>query len=139
MSVRHTHLTLDLNGSYLANPVVPVGPLLDPFPSWAANTEGDSDALQSVLGFEIDPEDRIWILDQVRMATAQQLVSLVMALRLCAIFVSILNRLPQGQGCRCRRSAWLDQIGDLRLHKRRSDPDVSVPARSGKSEQQLSE
>ena len=38
--------------------------VLQPFPSWDMNREGDADALQSVLGFEIDPLDRVWILDQ---------------------------------------------------------------------------
>eukprot|EP01102_Stenamoeba_stenopodia_P022935 TRINITY_DN9745_c0_g1_i1.p1 TRINITY_DN9745_c0_g1~~TRINITY_DN9745_c0_g1_i1.p1 ORF type:complete len:465 (-),score=78.77 TRINITY_DN9745_c0_g1_i1:52-1323(-) len=38
--------------------------LLDPFPSWEMNTEGDPEALQSVLGFEIDAYNRLWILDQ---------------------------------------------------------------------------
>lgn len=38
--------------------------LLQPFPSWDQNAVGDSMALQSVLGFEIDAEDRIWVLDQ---------------------------------------------------------------------------
>ena len=38
--------------------------LLEPFPSWSQNIEGDPTALQSVLGFEIDAKDRIWVLDQ---------------------------------------------------------------------------
>ena len=38
--------------------------LLQPFPSWDGNEVGQSTALQSVLGFEIDAEDRIWVLDQ---------------------------------------------------------------------------
>jgi sugar lactone lactonase YvrE len=38
--------------------------LLQPFPTWADNAIGDAAALQSVLGFEIDAEDRIWVLDQ---------------------------------------------------------------------------
>eukprot|EP00698_Gefionella_okellyi_P012429 TRINITY_DN3342_c0_g1_i2.p1 TRINITY_DN3342_c0_g1~~TRINITY_DN3342_c0_g1_i2.p1 ORF type:complete len:441 (+),score=98.83 TRINITY_DN3342_c0_g1_i2:218-1540(+) len=39
-------------------------PLLDAFPSWSWNTVGDPAALQSVLGFEIDTQQRMWILDQ---------------------------------------------------------------------------
>jgi sugar lactone lactonase YvrE len=39
-------------------------PLLDPFPSWAMNKEGDAAALQSVLGYEIDEKGIMWILDQ---------------------------------------------------------------------------
>lgn len=43
-------------------------PLLRPFPSWAANQEGNVSALQSVLGFEIDPCNRVWVLDQGKVA-----------------------------------------------------------------------
>jgi sugar lactone lactonase YvrE len=39
-------------------------PLLEAFPSWEMNKEGDSSALQSVLGYEIDENDVMWILDQ---------------------------------------------------------------------------
>jgi len=39
-------------------------PLLEPFPSWDYNERGNPDALQSVLGFEIDPKNRLWVLDQ---------------------------------------------------------------------------
>jgi hypothetical protein len=38
--------------------------VLQPYPSWGMNTVGDSNALQSVLGFEIDDKWRMWILDQ---------------------------------------------------------------------------
>ena len=38
--------------------------LLQPFPSWNQNKIGDIDALQSVLGFEIDKDDNVWVLDQ---------------------------------------------------------------------------
>jgi len=38
--------------------------LLEPYPSWEMNEIGNPDALQSVLGFEVDPLNRIWILDQ---------------------------------------------------------------------------
>lgn len=96
LSVRHTHCTPDLNGSYLANPVVPVSPLFDPFPSWAANTEGDPNALQSVLGFEIDPEDRIWILDQVRMVRGYPVRGISSLFR--CHFCPLLNHRSQGQG-----------------------------------------
>lgn len=41
-------------------------PLLRPFPSWEGNMINDSSALQSVLGFEIDTDDNIWVLDQGR-------------------------------------------------------------------------
>jgi len=40
--------------------------LFEPYPSWEMNKEGDINALQSVLGFEIDGQDRLWILDQGR-------------------------------------------------------------------------
>lgn len=38
--------------------------LLRPFPSFEGNLVGDPDALQSVLGFEIDLDDNLWVLDQ---------------------------------------------------------------------------
>lgn len=38
--------------------------LLEPFPSWEMNKEGNPAALQSVLGYEIDDQQRMWILDQ---------------------------------------------------------------------------
>lgn len=38
--------------------------LLSPFPSWEANKEGDPKALQSVLGYEIDENGVMWVLDQ---------------------------------------------------------------------------
>lgn len=40
--------------------------LLQPYPSWDLNTEGRADALQSVLGFDIDQQHRLWVLDQGR-------------------------------------------------------------------------
>jgi sugar lactone lactonase YvrE len=39
-------------------------PLLEAFPSWDMNKEGKAGALQSVLGYEIDENDVMWILDQ---------------------------------------------------------------------------
>lgn len=42
------------------------GPLLDPFPDWDTNFLTNKDGLKSVLGFEIDSEDNIWVLDQGR-------------------------------------------------------------------------
>lgn len=39
-------------------------PLLEAFPSWEMNKEGKDGALQSVLGYEIDEKDVMWILDQ---------------------------------------------------------------------------
>ncbi|KAH3756811.1 hypothetical protein Pelo_11399 [Pelomyxa schiedti] len=48
-------------------------PLLQPFPSWEMNEEGNSTALQSVLGFEIDPYDHIWVLDQGKVNSAAAL------------------------------------------------------------------
>eukprot|EP01105_Mastigella_eilhardi_P025454 TRINITY_DN6926_c0_g1_i2.p1 TRINITY_DN6926_c0_g1~~TRINITY_DN6926_c0_g1_i2.p1 ORF type:complete len:401 (+),score=119.00 TRINITY_DN6926_c0_g1_i2:116-1318(+) len=41
-----------------------LNPLLRAFPSWDMNAVGNPDALQSVLGFEIDAQERMWILDQ---------------------------------------------------------------------------
>jgi sugar lactone lactonase YvrE len=41
--------------------------LLHPYPDWKHNEEGVSGALQSVLGFEIDAYDRLWVLDQGRL------------------------------------------------------------------------
>jgi len=42
------------------------GPLLQPYPNLELNTVGQQDALQSVVGFEIDAFNRMWILDQGR-------------------------------------------------------------------------
>ena len=39
-------------------------PVLEPFPSWELNQIGNPEALQSGLGFEIDENDVLWILDQ---------------------------------------------------------------------------
>ncbi|MGF7031636.1 sugar lactone lactonase YvrE [Paenibacillus mucilaginosus] len=44
-------------------------PLLEPFPSWEMNRAGDPDKLQSVLGYEIDEQNRIWMLDQGHIAS----------------------------------------------------------------------
>jgi sugar lactone lactonase YvrE len=44
--------------------VVNGSPILEPFPSWEMNREGDVRALQSVLGWEIDELNRAWFLDQ---------------------------------------------------------------------------
>lgn len=40
--------------------------LLEPFPSWSWNSLDSpaNESLRSVLGFEIDSENNIWILDQ---------------------------------------------------------------------------
>ncbi|RZI84945.1 MAG: hypothetical protein EOP38_07075 [Rubrivivax sp.] len=38
-------------------------PVLEPFPSWEANRLGQAGALQNVLGFDIDSQNRMWILD----------------------------------------------------------------------------
>ncbi|MBA2941466.1 hypothetical protein HZF08_24590 [Paenibacillus sp. CGMCC 1.16610] len=43
-------------------------PLLEAFPSWAWNEVGDITTLQSVLGFEIDEYNRMWLLDQGKIA-----------------------------------------------------------------------
>ncbi|MDB5085747.1 MAG: hypothetical protein JWN30_2633, partial [Bacilli bacterium] len=45
-------------------------PLLDAFPSWEWNTPGNVAVLQSVLGYEIDEYNRMWILDQGKIAYA---------------------------------------------------------------------
>lgn len=39
-----------------------------PYPSWEANNVSNPNALQSVLGFEIDSFHRLWVLDQGRVA-----------------------------------------------------------------------
>lgn len=49
------------------------GPVLEPFPSWEMNKIGNVTALQSVLGFEIDSEDRLWALDQGKVGGAAAL------------------------------------------------------------------
>jgi len=43
-------------------------PVLDAFPNWEWNRPGDMRALQSVLGYEIDEHNRMWILDQGKIA-----------------------------------------------------------------------
>jgi len=47
--------------------------VFEPYPSWEMNEEGNATALQSVLGFEIDADDRIWILDQGRVNNQEAL------------------------------------------------------------------
>jgi hypothetical protein len=44
-------------------------PLLEAFPSWDWNKEGNTEVLQSVLGYEIDELNRMWILDQGKIAS----------------------------------------------------------------------
>ena len=44
--------------------VVDGKPLLAAYPSWEMNKTGDPNALQSVLGWEIDENNRAWFLDQ---------------------------------------------------------------------------
>jgi sugar lactone lactonase YvrE len=48
-------------------------PLLEPFPSWDWNKVGNVKVLQSVLGYEIDELNRMWILDQGKIAYAPSL------------------------------------------------------------------
>ncbi|WP_183586270.1 L-dopachrome tautomerase-related protein [Paenibacillus rhizosphaerae] len=43
-------------------------PVLDAFPSWEWNEAGNVSMLQSVLGYEIDEQNRMWILDQGKIA-----------------------------------------------------------------------
>ncbi|MDQ0877054.1 sugar lactone lactonase YvrE [Paenibacillus sp. V4I3] len=45
-------------------------PLLEAFPSWDWNKAGNVQALQSVLGYEIDEYNRMWLLDQGKIAYA---------------------------------------------------------------------
>jgi sugar lactone lactonase YvrE len=45
-------------------------PLLEAFPSWEWNRAGNVHVLQSVLGYEIDEMNRMWILDQGKIAYA---------------------------------------------------------------------
>src|SRR5690242_5861738 len=42
--------------------------LLDAYPSWDWNKAGQVDVLQSVLGYEIDECNRMWLLDQGKIA-----------------------------------------------------------------------
>lgn len=44
--------------------VVDGKPMLSAYPSWGMNAIGDPQALQSVLGWEIDEHNRAWFLDQ---------------------------------------------------------------------------
>lgn len=44
-------------------------PLLEPYPCWDMNTEGDCHALQNVQNVEIDTAGRIWILDGGKTST----------------------------------------------------------------------
>jgi sugar lactone lactonase YvrE len=43
-------------------------PLLEAFPSWDWNKAGDVNLLQSILGYEIDEQNRMWLLDQGKIA-----------------------------------------------------------------------
>lgn len=45
-------------------------PLLEAFPSWEWNKAGNPGVLQSVLGYEIDENNRMWLLDQGKIAYA---------------------------------------------------------------------
>lgn len=45
-------------------------PVLEAFPSWEWNRAGDVRMLQSVLGYEIDEHNRMWLLDQGKIAYA---------------------------------------------------------------------
>ena len=45
-------------------------PLLEAFPSWDWNKIGNVHVLQSVLGYEIDEYNRMWLLDQGKIAYA---------------------------------------------------------------------
>jgi hypothetical protein len=45
-------------------------PLLEAFPSWEWNEAGNVNVLQSVLGYEIDEFNRMWLLDQGKIAYA---------------------------------------------------------------------
>lgn len=45
-------------------------PVLDAFPSWAWNQAGNVRVLQLVLGYEIDEYNRMWLLDQGKIAYA---------------------------------------------------------------------
>jgi sugar lactone lactonase YvrE len=45
-------------------------PLLEAFPSWEWNKPGNPKFLQSVLGYEIDERNRMWLLDQGKIAYA---------------------------------------------------------------------
>lgn len=63
----HTIHVFNENSSLSVNVSSPAGShWLQPFPSWDANRIGNPFALQSVLGFEIDPCGRLWALDQGR-------------------------------------------------------------------------
>ncbi|EJS45445.1 hypothetical protein ICE_05627 [Bacillus cereus BAG1X1-2] len=48
-------------------------PLLEAFPNWEWNKIGNSMALQSVLGYEIDEFNRMWLLDQGHINSAPSL------------------------------------------------------------------
>ncbi|KAJ8665213.1 hypothetical protein QAD02_006875 [Eretmocerus hayati] len=45
---------------------IPRSPYLEPYPNWPMQEIGDCSSLQSVLGMEIDPMGRMWILDTGR-------------------------------------------------------------------------
>jgi sugar lactone lactonase YvrE len=44
------------------------GPLLTPFPSWEMNDPGISGSIQSALGLAVDAQDRLWLVDNGRVA-----------------------------------------------------------------------
>ncbi|CAH0563767.1 unnamed protein product [Brassicogethes aeneus] len=44
-------------------------PLLEPYPSWSMNMQGDCNALQNVQNIEIDPRGYLWIIDGGRVET----------------------------------------------------------------------
>jgi sugar lactone lactonase YvrE len=56
---------LDRNIPATLNKVVNIGgkQVLEPFPSWEANTLGDASAFQNALGFAIDSRNRMYVLD----------------------------------------------------------------------------
>lgn len=46
--------------------------LLEPYPSWAMQEEGDCDALQSAVDLVLDPQDILWVLDTGIVNTLEQ-------------------------------------------------------------------
>lgn len=50
-------------------------PLLEPYPNWEMNKEGECDALQNVQNVEIDTDGKMWILDAGRTETMTKLLS----------------------------------------------------------------
>lgn len=63
-------------------------PLLEPYPSWSMNKEGDCSALQNVQNVEIDPSGRIWILDGGRTGTMTQVPNTECPPRLLIYYVT---------------------------------------------------